>query len=496
MQRAALGSFGALVACLLVAGGCAEGSTLTGGEGSGAGTTTNNGAGGEGAGSTDGGGVVGGGPEGGSGAGTEGGGGEGPIDKCGNGTLDAGEDCDGSLLGDATCENIGQGYVGGDLACASDCTFETSGCEASPDCGNGMIDGTEECDTNNINGASCADQGLSTGSVTCGGGCVLDYSACYQCGNGTVEGPEECDGTNLGGQTCVTLGHDGGVPSCSANCLVINESPCTDCGDNQAEGAEVCDGTALNGQTCQTQGFATGNLACNGNCTAFNTAGCSGTSQTCGNNVREGTEVCDGTALNGQTCATQGFIGGNLACNGTCSGYVTTGCTGAQCSDGSDNDLDGYTDATDPGCSSPSDNEEHIFLPNCNGIGGPIYDITHANQTVSYGYTGNTVGIPNAFGPTDFTYDCTQATGGEVVMLFRNNSLKSAIGFELFADFDAVLYVRAASCNAAYPNEVCNDDDFISESYIELVNLPAGDYYVIVDGYGGQAGNFEINILF
>ncbi|MAZ40581.1 hypothetical protein CL654_00480, partial [bacterium] len=38
-----------------------------------------------------------------------------------------------------------------------------------------------------------------------------------------------------------------------------------------------------------------------------------GPTQTCGNNVIEGTETCDGTQLNGQSCTTQGFDGGTLS---------------------------------------------------------------------------------------------------------------------------------------------------------------------------------------
>jgi uncharacterized repeat protein (TIGR02543 family) len=53
--------------------------------------------------------------------------------------------------------------------------------------------------------------------------------------------------------------------------------------------------------------------------------------QTCGNNTREGTEVCDGTDLNSQTCQSQGsFTGGTLTCNSGCTGYVTTQCTTTQ----------------------------------------------------------------------------------------------------------------------------------------------------------------------
>src|SRR3989344_5632062 len=47
----------------------------------------------------------------------------------------------------------------------------------------------------------------------------------------------------------------------------------------------------------------------------------------CGNGIVEGTEVCDGNNLNGQTCQNQGFGGGTLVCAGNCLSFVTTGCT-------------------------------------------------------------------------------------------------------------------------------------------------------------------------
>lgn len=55
----------------------------------------------------------------------------------------------------------------------------------------------------------------------------------------------------------------------------------------------------------------------------------------CGNGVQEGSEACDGSALGGQTCASQGFAGGTLTCTSTCT-LNTTGCflcqpTGATC---------------------------------------------------------------------------------------------------------------------------------------------------------------------
>ncbi|MCB1055290.1 MAG: M36 family metallopeptidase, partial [Acidobacteria bacterium] len=51
--------------------------------------------------------------------------------------------------------------------------------------------------------------------------------------------------------------------------------------------------------------------------------------QTCGNGVIEGTEVCDGGDLGGATCGSQSCTGGGtLACNLTCDGFDTSGCSG------------------------------------------------------------------------------------------------------------------------------------------------------------------------
>ena len=55
-------------------------------------------------------------------------------------------------------------------------------------------------------------------------------------------------------------------------------------------------------------------------------------SQTCGNNAQEGTELCDGTDLKGNSCTSVpgSFTGGTLAClsNGQCNTWDTSACTG------------------------------------------------------------------------------------------------------------------------------------------------------------------------
>ena len=163
--------------------------------------------------------------------------------------------------------------------------------------------------------------GCAQGLTSFGGGC----------GDGTVDWSEVCDGAKLAGASCASLGLGTGALACNANCTAFDTSGCTAaapiCGDGLAEGSESCDGLDLRGETCVSQGFDSGGLACNASCIGFDTNSCAGAGAVCGNGVAEGTELCDGGDLRGATCAGQGFDGGALACNGSCSALVTSGCT-------------------------------------------------------------------------------------------------------------------------------------------------------------------------
>jgi hypothetical protein len=58
-------------------------------------------------------------------------------------------------------------------------------------CGNGLIDAGEQCDQSNLNGDTCASVGYTAGTLTCGADCILYKTGCYAVrftdnGNGTV----------------------------------------------------------------------------------------------------------------------------------------------------------------------------------------------------------------------------------------------------------------------------------------------------------------------
>jgi hypothetical protein len=140
---------------------------------------------------------------------------------CGNGVVEAGEQCDGAV--DLDCTALG--HSGGVLLCSATCKFDE---EACTDCGNGVLenDSGEACDGMDFGAATCADHGFIGGELGCGANCQLDTSMCHNCGDGVVGPGEECDGALPDEWSCGALG------------LGMGQLACLDC-DLSIEG---CDG--------------------------------------------------------------------------------------------------------------------------------------------------------------------------------------------------------------------------------------------------------------
>ncbi len=86
------------------------------------------------------------------------------------------------------------------------------------------------------------------------------------------------------------------------------------CGNNVAEGIEQCDGMDLNDTTCQTLGYETGALSCAAATCQFDTALCG----SCQDGKHDPGEQCDQQDLGGQSCLTLGYDKGVLGCADTC----------------------------------------------------------------------------------------------------------------------------------------------------------------------------------
>lgn len=136
---------------------------------------------------------------------------------CGNGELEGDEQCD---LGEL---NVNGGN------CESDCTL--------PVCGNGIIDQGEECDQGPVIDQIEARIVSLDELVSCNNDCSLNRPA--ECGNGILEESEACDDAN-------NIDGDG----CSATCS-IEEGQEPVCGNETLEAGEACDdGNNLNGDNC------------------------------------------------------------------------------------------------------------------------------------------------------------------------------------------------------------------------------------------------------
>ena len=250
-----------------------------------------------------------------------------------DGVKDADEECDGSDFGDKTCENYQGANATGSLSC-NNCAIDSSACVAAQvnNCGNGNIDADEECDGSNLNNHTCSDVlGRSAnGDLSCDSDCKLVDSACTPlvidtCNNdGTKDGAEECDGADFGGKSCSDFAGEGATGVLSCDGCVIDYSDCEEadpCGNGRLDDGEDCDGSNLNGKSCaDVLGVGvTGDLSCSAVC-MFDTSNCRPVIiDTCNNDgTKNGEEECDGDDFGGKTCVDYQGAGatGDLSCKG------------------------------------------------------------------------------------------------------------------------------------------------------------------------------------
>jgi hypothetical protein len=168
------------------------------------------------------------------------------------------------------------------------------------ECGNGIREGNEQCDEDDLGDDHCQDFGFEDGVLACGAACFIQTEGCYSCGDGTKQAAEVCDGDDLGGATCMSQGLGAGTLTCGADCQSFDTSGCGLCGNDVVDPGEQCDGNDLGGNTCQSQGFDQGQLGCTASCT-FNTAGCSN-NQACGSGgslCASGADCCTGLCVIG-----------------------------------------------------------------------------------------------------------------------------------------------------------------------------------------------------
>jgi fibro-slime domain-containing protein len=222
---------------------------------------------------------------------------------CGNGIIEGNEQCDDGNTADGdgcsmTCQ-VEPGWS---------CTVPGLPCikTRTPACGDGAVNSGEQCDDGNtVSGDGCS----ATCRIEPGFTCPTPGAACVvllYCGDGIVSGTEQCDDGNA-------------VPAdgCSGVCKIEPGYACPTpgkacvkiwvCGNGKVDPGESCDdGNAISGDGCSSTcavepGFTCPNVnATGGPCVAV-------PPDTCGDAIVTGTEQCD-----------DGNTSSNDGCSSTC----------------------------------------------------------------------------------------------------------------------------------------------------------------------------------
>ncbi|MBZ5695507.1 MAG: DUF4215 domain-containing protein [Acidobacteriia bacterium] len=277
------------------------------------------------------------------------------LPRCGNGVVDAGEECDdGNLNPRDGCTNActlcGNGAIRAPEECDDANRQSNDGCDSAchrERCGDGTRQIGEECDDGNlVNGdgcdANCRPSGCGNGAQSAGEECddgnLVDGDGCDSncrptgCGNGVQTTGEECDDGN-------TMSEDG----CDSRC---RREFCRD-GIRQVGLGEQCDdGNSVDGDGCDSNctptgcgnGVQTAGEECDdGNTTNGDGCDANCTVTGCGNGIVTAGEACDdGNSVNGDGCDANCTVTG-------CGNGIRTG--SEECDDGNHNPFDGCTAA-------------------------------------------------------------------------------------------------------------------------------------------------------
>ncbi len=405
-------------------------------------------------------------------------------EECDDGNTSSGDGCstdclsefcgDGELQGNEECDDGDDNSDTHADACRIDCT--------DPGCGDGVPDTGEECDDGNTddsdgcsntctftagvcgNGVIDAGEECDDGNTDNGDGC--DRNCIFEagdCGNGVLEAGEECDDGNLSPG-------DG----CDATC----QRETTLCGDGHLDPGEECDDGAQNSDSAID--------ACRTDCSD---AGC-------GDGVVDTGEACD-----------DGNNGPGDGCDAACRIEVVPGCgngtldAGEGCDDGNTVACDGCSVVCQlevcgnsiVECSEECDDGGTLGGDGCDGL-CVLEPVTTCQVADTIGCGESKSTSTTAPGSTSFldSYSCSpwNESGREYAFIFTapTDSFVTAALSGLSADLDIFVIEDTG--------DGCETDDCAEygDNDTTFVALAGTTYYVIVDGFNGAQGPFSLQL--
>jgi hypothetical protein len=189
-----------------------------------------------------------------------------PGPSCGNGVVDGSEECDGEAFGEETCADLG--FQGGTLGCEASCKLDSSSC-----CNDECEEGDSICQSNRV--ATCTRTAAGCKQWVTGNDCSASGMVCAPLGNTarcrsvscadqcTELGATHCNGNQV--ESCTTDAEGCAKWKASVDCASVDKQ-CNDssgqagcvagCPDPCTLGERRCDGNVV--QACETVGTCPG----------------------------------------------------------------------------------------------------------------------------------------------------------------------------------------------------------------------------------------------
>jgi cysteine-rich repeat protein len=471
---------------------------------------------------------------------------------CGNGVVDPGEECDDGNADNTdacltSCRNAtcGDGYIRtgtedcdgaaprscsttcgstGSQSCTAACRWDTA-CTPPAEICNGIDD---DCVGGIDNGFTCvpaASQSCSTscgssGTQTCSsacawGSCAAPAEICNGLDDDCVGGPDN-GFTCVRGATgsCTTSCGSTGSQLCDAACAWGTCTPpielCNGLDDDCVGGPDngfacVRAATRTCHSACDPAGTDTGTQTCDSSCAW---GSCAAPAEVC--NGRD--DDCDGACDDGFACCASQPTVCTTSCGsigvGTCSAACAlpggTSCTPpTETCNGRDDDCDLATDESFTciqGATRACTVGTCAGVQTCNStcsawsactVPVPVNDTCTGAVTVTGGadVAGSTCGAAD-----DYTGSCGGGTANDVVYRLDIRSRSSVVIDTDPATWDTVLYLLSgATCPGT--EIACNDDISGTNRASRITtSLDAGTYWIVVDGYGTEAGAFNLSV--